>query len=177
MKRILVLAVIAAALAGCGGPKLSPLEQAISDYVVDSNPGLKSINLYDVALREEVTFGAELQRRQALFETKLKVEQKMKSVKRQQDAQHVAEILGALDDFAERNAALKDNVIYRIYDFQISGKMEDGAQVAKTAMAAAVDCSGNVLKLFTSPSGNVYSGMGIALPGYKELLESLNASE
>ena len=179
MKKLTIafLAVLSAIVLASCASEPTALEKALSDSVVAGNPGLEKVEISSVVLRDSVCVRQELARRVRLFETKLSAEKKRNSTPKQIAAvQHVSDILEALQEYSLRMESSSDSTIYYIYDFEVAGKMSDGAAVPRTEMSATVDCSGNVLRLFT-PGSNVYSGMGIALPGYRELLESLHASE
>jgi len=187
MKKIVVCALFAAMLilCGCSGNEIRALHKTIEAKVLSDNPRAESFSILSATVCDSVTFSEELSRRVRLFETKVKVEDgfvakyssknlKANTALHTEKAEHAREILRALEEYRQKNASCADSVIYYVVEFVGSGKLYDGTTMEKVTMSAAVGTDLNVYKLSQKRSG-IYSGMGVALPGYMDLLKSMRS--
>jgi len=187
--KIAVISILTIAGAhGCASPEPDPLNDALVAKVMEINPSLNSFKVYSVALTDTVTLSDELDRRTALFRTKLSVENKLaakyksenkpKNMTRHLEAARKAEsILAALDAYRAGHGASMDSTLYYVYSFRGFGETIDGAEVSDAPMRATVTPDLKVYNLHPEGKSNIYRGMGVAIPGYKALLESLRVSE
>ena len=190
----LIISVVAAFAAlsfqSCSQPKSDPLKEAIVQGVMAANPDVKSFTVSEVTKVSDVTLEDELGRRTALLETKLKAETRLAekyanvsmrtNEKRHAEAKdRTAAILEALGSYKEEHTAQLDSIVYSIFEFKGYGTKENGSSVKNVDMVVAVTPDMKTYNIIPAggSNSNVHKGMGRAIPGYMELLESFHTPE
>lgn len=181
---ILVLSALAVS---CSPKGKDPVKEAVLAELQRSNPDLASFSIYKIEKLESVKYGAELNRRILLFQTKIKAETKAfenyqskgmqnNAAARLQQKDQAEAILAGLEAFKEANAAKADSVIYSIYKFSGKGKMLDGSVIPECSMTLSL--SEDLTRAWNlAPEGsNKYKGMGAAIPGYLDVLQAVSGS-
>lgn len=182
MKKIipLVLAVIAAAvlLNGCK-QALTPEQELAVKLISQKNGEVGKIDFSLFELIDSTTLGQEMQRRIALFETKVRVEggnvAKYESrnmpvnAKRHRESMNRSQaILDDINHLADSLSSCRDRILYRTYQFSCTGSFTDKTKFSCEKMFLNVTPDG--LHDCLKDNDNYHTGMGVTIPGYLDIM-------
>lgn len=180
MKRFIVLAVTAAAilLTGCR-QALTPEQELAVRLLSQKNGEIEKIDFQRFELIDSTTLEQEIQRRIALFETKVRIEgnnvaryeSRNMPVNAKKHKESMARSQAILDDIrhlADSLASCSDRIIYRTYVFSCTGDFTDKTRFTcdKMFLNVVSDGENSCLK----DSDNYHKGMGVTIPGYLDIM-------
>ena len=163
--------------ASCSEKTPDPLEDALGAYILQGQEG--SFRLYKIEKIDSTTFRTEFERRQNVFELKLREETKLfnnyvsqnkpKNASRHWDAiQRTQEVMNGLDSLKAGLEGRLDEVAY--YDYVFSGKAETDRKIIElTDTYASVTPAFEVIAL-SSERKDLHKAGGRAIPGYLQML-------
>ena len=173
LAKVLLLCVLAA---GCAKTP-DPVEEALGAYILRGREG--SFRLYSLEKIDSTTFRTEFERRQNVFDLKLREETRLyesyvlqnkpKNAARHWDAmQRTREVMKGLEDLRAGMEGRMDEIAY--YDYMFSGKAETDDAV--TEFKDACFCITPSLEIFTMTAErkDLHKAGGRAIPGYLEML-------
>lgn len=161
-------------LAGCD-ETLTPEQETVVSYISGTSGKVARISFSTFELADSTTVAEELDRRKALFSTKVKVESGYKSEKHRQSAAQAEAILAGIETLRQDLSSSLDDVLYRTWKFSCKGKFEDGGEFECRDMYINITRDGVACNL--KNDGRYHNGMGRFIPGYSELLEKNRITE
>lgn len=177
--RILTILASVLLLASCGSQKLTPMQQAVADKVLDLNPSYNEISFSRFEVVDSTTYGTEMARRRGLFELKNAKTQdqldKYYMAHKMKNAEAKAEslakgrrVLSGLDSLIRAYAEHVDEIAY--YDVSFDATITNRNQALHCdGLYAVVTPDLRVLCVVTDRK-NLHKGMGTVIPGYDALL-------
>lgn len=179
MKRITYIIASALLLASCGGQKLTPVQQAVADKVLELNPTYNEISFQRFEVVDSTTYGTELARRKGLFELKnAKAQERLENYAMQHkvknfeaQAETIAKskkILSGLDSLISSFAQHVDEIAY--YDVSFDATVTNRNQVLHCDGLYAVVTPDLRVLCVVKDRKNLHKGMGTVIPGYDALL-------
>jgi len=184
-KPICVLVVLFC-LAACGQNDESTLKTAMKDKFFELNPDIKEVNISDIKLEHTVSLGDELNRREALFMTKVKYHTEKRdkylaarkplnaSIHREK-LQQAEAILADINQYRQEHSASLDSTVYYVFSLTANAKKTDGTKIKDSKLFCSVTPEYEIYNLISN--GNSYKGMGFTIPGYKAILKSHKLEE
>ena len=176
MKKLVKVLLLCVLAAGCAKTP-DPVEEALGAYILRGREG--SFRLYSLERIDSTTFRTEFERRQNVFDLKLREEtwlyesyvlqNKPKNAARHWDAmQRTREVMKGLEDLRAGMEGRMDEIAY--YDYMFSGKAETDDAV--TEFKDACFCITPSLEIFTMTAErkDLHKAGGRAIPGYLEML-------
>lgn len=168
--------------ASCSG-KLSPVQQAIVSAIEENNAEVKDIRFTELTLIDSTTVGQELDLRQKLFETKIKVEEKYvakynsqglwtNEQKHRKALYNAENILTGIAGLREELTDCKDSVVYRTYVFSCIGHDVNGKKFVCDKKFINITSGGEAYNM--SSTDDRHNSMGFTIPGYSALLDSVS---
>lgn len=182
----IILAVSAVmALYSCSN-QYTPEQQATLDLISSTSGELKEATFTAFAIVDSTTVKQELKRREALFATKVRTTENLSDkyrrnnmlVNAEKNAETSAQAKAILADIKELEKELEpcsDSIIYRTYKFSCKGEFVDGKAFEAHDMYVNITPDGKACNLRNDSHYNF--GMGVAIPGYSELIEKNRISE
>lgn len=179
MKRIifLVLSCLCILPCACRQDAPDPLGEALGAYILQGQEG--SFRLYRIEKADSTTFRTEFERRQNVFDRKLREETRLydsyiaqgkpkNAARHQQAIQRTREVMKGLDSLRAVMEPRMDEVAY--YDYVFSGRKETGEQVTEFADAwVSITPALEVIAL-TSERKDLHKSGGRAIPGYVQMI-------
>lgn len=180
MRKLLTVAALAAsvlAFAGCG-KGYTPEQEAVLELISKGNGEVKGAFFSSFELVDSTTLSQEFDRRFALFNSKIDIEERqVRSYEERKMPKNAAKhiesikqtrlILEDLTLLRESLSESADSIIYRTYRFSCKGKFADGNSFSSENMYVNLTPDGKACNLKSDDS--YHSGMGSAIPGYLEL--------
>ena len=171
--------------AGCGN-QVSAEQEAVKEIISRNFGEVKGVYFSSFELVDSTTVAQELDRREALFSSKLDIERRhisdydeknmqKNAARHRESLAKTEEIIASLAALRESLAGCADSVIYRTYKFSCQGTYVEGGKFSCQDMFVNITPDGKACNLKSDDS--YHSGMGETIPGYKELLESLRMTE
>lgn len=186
MKRLFVLACAVLALAACSQKQADPVADAIVAEMMKGVDQPYSLHITDLKLLDSTTFATEFQRRIGIYDTRLdqnaaRLEKYMKQGM-QKNATLMFEALQKDTKIYNELNAMKEmmgddtlKIAYYDYSYTYSGKVGKTRVPAQQAFAAVTpDCR---VLTFVSDKRDLHKATGLAIPGYRELLDSFKETE
>lgn len=185
-----IIASCLAAFSSCSQPEVNPLKDAIVKKVIEVNPGMKTFTVTQINKEFDVTLANELDRRQALFETKSRVESKLAAKyhkkrmpvnerKHLEEQKIAGKIIDAIEEYRTVHSSQLDSIIYHVLSIKGYGEMEDGSVVSNAEMLISISPNLHIFNMVPSKGegSNVYKGMGVAIPGYREMITQFRTED
>lgn len=181
MKRTIVafsiVAALMLALTGCQKGN-TPEQEAVLQLISRSSGEVKGAFFASFEKVDSTTLSQEFDRRFALFNSKINIEQRQikeyeeknmpknaaKHLESIKETKMILEDLGLLREMLEDSA---DSIIYTTYKFSCKGKFVDGSSFECKDMYVNITPDGEACNMKSDDS--YHSGMGSAIPGYLEL--------
>lgn len=163
--------------AGCSEKAPNPLEEALGKYILQGQEG--SFHLYGIEKIDSTTFRTEFERRQNVFDLKLREETKLydsyvaqgkpKNAARHSDAiLRTREVMAGLDSLKAVMEGRLDEIAY--YDYVFSGKAEtDDKIIELTEHYVSMTPELEIIAL-SSDRKDLHKAGGRAIPGYLQML-------
>lgn len=180
MKKFILLFFAAALLAGCN-QALTPEQELAIQLLSQKNGEIGKIDFSRFELVDSTTLGQEIQRRIALFETKIRIEgnnvakyesrnMRANAKRHRESMERSQTILDNITYLADSLSDRKDRILYRTYLFSCTGSFADKTKFTcdKMFLNVATDGINSCLK----DSDNYHKGMGIAIPGYLDIMHN-----
>ena len=186
MKRILLLAGILSAVAACSPKTPDPVAEAIvAEMTKDIDQPCKIV-VDNLQLLDSTTYATEFQRRISIYEIRLdqnqaRFEKYVREGKRNnatkmfQEMQRDTKIYNELNLLKELMGDDTLKTAYYDYSYVYRGKVGDQKIPSKQAYAT-VTPDGRVLT-FAADRKDIHKATGLAIPGYRELLDSFKDAE
>lgn len=180
MKKYIALFAAALLMASCSDKAPDPVEEAIVREIMSMDEAFTKVLVKSGIVKvDSTTFRTELQRRKDAFDHKIKVESdlivKYSAQNKRNNAERKRkalirdyEIVRGLDSLENVLGARLDDVAYYEYVFTAEASNEEKRMTFKDAYAA-VTPDGRPLGVASS-SKDLHKRMGIAIPGYLEVL-------
>jgi len=177
--------LLSLAVMSCSNDNTPALEKAIKSQIMTDNPDITGLNLTNIKVEENITFGAELEHTCKIFKKKESLErgraEKYEAERKPATAAHHLEmaqssaaILEALQEYKARHASSLDSIVYYVVSFNVTYSNSGSRTPQKRQAAVTPDMQVcNIVDI----NHSVKLGMSSTMPGYKELLESLKAPE
>ena len=174
--KVLILPLLCAFAAGCAKTP-DPLQEALGAYILQGREG--TFRLYGIEKIDSTSFRTEFERRQNVFELKLREETKLydsyvlqnkpKNAARHWDAmQRTREVMKGLDSLRAVMEGRMDEIAY--YDYVFSGRADtDNTYSEFTKAYASVTPALEVISL-TAERKDLHKAGGRAIPGYLQML-------
>lgn len=181
--KVLML-VLLCTLASCSEKKADPLQDALGAYILKGQDG--NFELYSIAKIDSTTFGTEFERRQNVYDLKLREETKLyddytwqrkpKNAARHWEAiQRTQEIMKGLDSLRAVMEGRMDEIAY--YDYVFSGRAVTGDKITGFQDAYVSMTPDLRVISMTAKQIDLHKAGGRAIPGYLELLGGETAEE
>ena len=174
---LMILPLLCILMPGCKEQAPDPLQQALKAYILQGEEG--TFQLYRIEKIDSTTFRTEFERRQNVYELKLKQENKLyrdylsqnkpKNAKRHSEAiVRTCEIMNGLDSLRAGMEERLDEIAY--YDYVFTGKAVSDSHYSEFQDAyASVTPAFEVITL-TEDRKDLHKAGGRAIPGYLQLL-------
>lgn len=186
MKKVYLFALTALALCACGQKPADPIADAIVAEMMKGIDQPYKITVDRLQKLDSTTFATEFQRRISIYDIRLDQNTaRMEKYIREGKPKNATKVFQALQRdtkiFNELNAMkemMGDDTLktaYYDYSYTYSGKVGDQRIAPKQAFAT-VTPDGRVLT-FASDRKDIHKASGLAIPGYKELLDSFKEEE
>ena len=172
----LILPLFCILASGCA-EKPDPLRDALGAYILQGEEG--SFRLYSIEKIDSTTFRTEFERRQNVFELKVREETKLydsyilqrkpKNAARHSDAiLRTYQVMAGLDSLRAVMEGRLDEIAY--YDYVFSGRAETNDQIIDlTQHYVSITPSLEVITL-SAERKDLHKAGGRAIPGYMEML-------
>ena len=176
LANILTVSLLCVFAAGCS-PKADPLQDALGAYILQGREG--TFRLYSIEKIDSTSFRTEFERRQNVFDLKLREELKLyesyvsqnkpKNAARHWDAiQRTHEVIKGLDSLRAAMEGRMDEIAY--YDYVFSGRADtDNTYSEFTDAYASVTPALEVISM-TAERKDLHKAGGRAIPGYLQML-------
>ena len=186
MKKLYLFAWIALAVCACTPKAADPIADAIVAEMMKDIDQPYKITVDRLQKLDSTTFATEFQRRISIYDIRLDQNTaRMEKYIREGKPKNATKVFQALQRdtkiFNELNAMkemMGDDTLktaYYDYSYTYSGKVGDQRIAPKQAFAT-VTPDGRVLT-FASDRKDIHKASGLAIPGYKELLDSFKEEE
>lgn len=186
MKKVYLIALAALAVCACTPKQADPIADAIVAEMMKEIDQPYKITVDHLQKLDSTTFATEFQRRISIYEIRLDQntarmekfirENKPKNATKVfQELQRDTKIYNELNALKEMMGADTLKTAYYDYSYIYSGKVGDQKIPPKTAFAT-VTPDGRVLT-FAGERKDIHKATGLAIPGYKELLDSFKEAE
>lgn len=190
MKRTLYLsaaaAIILLAAVSCAKKEVPAERQAVIGMIENVSSEIQKIAFTTFEQVDSTTVGKELERRKALFRSKVRIEGRyVKNYEEQNKVNNAAKhrksleqaeaILAELEEYGKTLESCLDSILYRTYNFSCTGTHTDGSSFRCDDMFVNILPDGTACNL--TSDRNYHTGMGKTLPGYKAILEKHRFSE
>jgi hypothetical protein len=171
---LLLLCVLAA---GCAKAP-DPLQEPLGDYILQGREG--TFQLYRIEKVDSTTFRTEFERRQNVFDLKLREETKLydsyvrqnkpKNAARHWDAiQRTREVINGLDSLKAGMEERLDEIAY--YDYVFSGRVDVGSRYSELVDTYACITPAHEVITVTAERKDLHKAGGRAIPGYLQMLK------
>lgn len=163
--------------AGCSEKAPNPLEEALGKYILQGQEG--SFRLYSIEKIDSTTFRTEFERRQNVFELKLREETKLyngyvsqnkpkNAARHWESIQRTQEVIRGLDSLRATLDGRMDEIAY--YDYVFSGKAETDVKIIElTEHYVSMTPELEVITL-SADRKDLHKAGGRAIPGYLQML-------
>ncbi|MCQ2178006.1 MAG: hypothetical protein MJY42_03880 [Bacteroidales bacterium] len=190
MKRITFAAAIAVftllSSVSCGKKELPAEQQLVIGMIENVSSGIKNISFTSFEQVDSTTVIKELERRQALFRSKVKIEGRYvknyeekrmmnNAAKHRKSLEQAEAILADLEEYGKSLESCRDSIVYRTFCFSCTGTHTDGSSFHCDEMFVNILPDGTACNL--TSDRNYHTGMGRTLPGYTAILEKHRFSE
>ena len=177
LAKILILPLLCILMPGCREQAPDPLQEALEAYILQGEEG--SFQLYRIEKIDSTTFRTEFERRQNVYELKLKQENKLyrdylsqnkpKNAKRLSEAiVRTCEIMNGLDSLKAGMEGRLDDIAY--YDYVFSAKASSNSQYSEFQSAYVSITPAYEIITLTEDRKDLHKAGGRAIPGYLQLL-------
>ena len=179
MKRfaIFLLPLLFALAAGCSEKAPNPLEDALGAYILQGEEG--TFRLYNIEKIDSTTFRTEFERRQNVFELKVREETRLydsyvaqgkpKNAARHSDAiLRTYEVMAGLDSLKAVMEGRLDDIAY--YDYVFSGTAETKDKIIELAEYYVSMTPELEVITLSSDRKDLHKAGGRAIPGYLQML-------
>ncbi len=174
---LLILPLLCILMPGCKEQAPDPLQQALKAYILQGEEG--TFQLYRIEKIDSTTFRTEFERRQNVYELKLKQENKLyrdylsqnkpKNAKRHSEAiVRTCEIMNGLDSLKAGMKGRLDDIAY--YDYVFSAKASSDSQYSEFQSAYVSITPAYEIITLTEDRKDLHKAGGRAIPGYLQLL-------
>jgi len=186
MKKILLLAGLILLAAACTPKQPDPVAEAIAEAMTKDIDQPCKITVSNLQKLDSTTFATEFQRRISIYEIRLdqnqaRFEKYVREGKRNnatkmfQEMQRDTKIYNELNLLKELMGDDTLKTAYYDYSYVYRGKVGDQKIPSKQAYAT-VTPDGRVLT-FAADRKDIHKATGLAIPGYRELLDSFKDAE
>lgn len=174
--QVLTVSLLCVFAAGCS-PKADPLQEVLGAYILRGQEG--TFRLYRIEKIDSTSFRTEFERRQNVFDLKLREETRLyddyvrqnkpKNAERHWEAiQRTHEVIKGLDSLRAALEGRMDEIAY--YDYVFSGRADtDNTYSEFTDAYASITPALEVITL-TAERKDLHKAGGRAIPGYLQML-------
>jgi len=186
MKKIYLLALAVAAVAACTPKQMDPLSEAIVEAMTRDIEQDCKIKVSDLQRIDSTDFAEEFRRRIGIYDIRIdqntaRLEKYIREGKKNnatrmfEDLQRDTKIFNELNAMKEMMGDDTLKTAYYDYSFTYGGKVGDSRVPSKKAYAT-ITPDGRVLT-YGADLKDIHKASGLAIPGYKELLDSFKTGE
>ena len=177
MKNIVKLLALCFLVAGCAKEAPDPVRDALGAYILAGREG--TFRLERIEKIDSTTFRTEFERRQNVFDLKLRQETKLyegylsqnkpKNAARHLEAiQRTREVMKGLDSLRAVMEGRMDEIAY--YDYVFSGRMDTDNTYSELQQAYASITPALEVISMTADQKDLHKAGGRAIPGYLQML-------
>lgn len=186
MKNVYLMALTALMICACAEKPVDPVAEAIVAEMMKEIDQPYEIQVENLQKLDSTTYATEFARRIEIYDTRLDQntarmekyirERKPKNATKVfQELQRDTKIFNELNAMREMMGDDTLKIAYYDYAYTYSGKVGDKKIAPKSAFAT-VTPAGKILT-YASDRKDLHKATGLAIPGYKELLESFKEPE
>ncbi len=174
--RILLLPLLCILASGCAKDP-DPLQEVLGAHILGGREG--SFRLYSIEKIDSTTFRTEFERRQNVFDLKLRQETKLyegylsqnkpkNAARHLESIQRTREVIKGLDSLRAVMEGRMDEIAY--YDYVFSGRVDTDNTYSELQQAYASITPALEVISMTADQKDLHKASGRAIPGYLQML-------